>query len=453
MNANNMDDLRILLVMPSIRKKRNLYDSLLMKATMWKPITLYQIAALSHGRVKIVDENYENVDYSKYSDHDIAGISALTATAKRAYEIADELRGHGIKVVLGGYHPTALPQEAKEYADSVVIGNAEGVWKNVLHDALLGKLKSFYFSPYIENIPSPSMQPGSIIQGIEATRGCPYRCKFCAISNTPIGGRYIKKPIEQVVKEIERVGKYFIFYDSSLTINTKYTKELFREIAPLNKKFACFGNINTLARDKELLKLASEAGCLAWAVGMESVEQSTLDEVGKANNVRLYREAVRKVKEYGMGIIASIVFGFDGDDEKIFERTYDMLCDIDVDSMGVNILTPFPGTPLFDEMKMEGRILTYNWDKYDLYHVVFMPSKMSPETLLEGTKWIANQFFKYSNIARRLFRGNMSLITRGALMHHLITSRLVYRNVLHRKNEMSWMLKYNTNDNPIIQHT
>lgn len=429
MNVNNVDGLKILLVMPSIRERRSLYDKLLMRATMWKPITLYQIASLSKGKAKIVDENYEEISYEKYGDYDIAGISAMTATAKIAYKIADELREYGVKVILGGYHPTAMPLEAKKHADSVVIGNAEGVWNHILHDVSTKKLKQFYFSPSINKIPSPLKQPGNFIYGIEATRGCPYRCKFCAISNTPIGARYIKKPVEQVIKEIEMTGKNFIFYDSSLTINTNYTKELFKRIAPLNKRFACFGNINVLAKDEELLRLAGEAGCLAWAVGMESVEQSTLNKVEKRNNVRIYRDAVRKVREHGMGIIASLVFGFDGDDAGIFERTYDMICDMDIDSVGVNILTPFPGTPLFDEMEMEGRIITHDWDKYDLYHVVFKPLKMLPEELQEGVKWFADQFFSYSNIARKLLRGNMKLITRAALMHHLITSRLVYRNV------------------------
>ena len=417
-----MDDLRLLIVIPAIRKARGFFDRIVMKATLWKPITAYQIASLSKGwKIKIIDENYERI---KYDDFDLVAVSTFTSTAFRAYEIADEFMKRGIKVVLGGYHPTALPMEAKQHADAVVIGNAEGIWNKVLDDAAKDDLKPFYFSPPLKSIASPIPMKGFIV-GIEATRGCPYRCKFCSISNSQIGYRYVKKSVERVIEEIKMAGKYFIFYDSSLTINVNYTKELFRRLKHLNKKFACFGNVNMLASDDELLRLAAEAGCVAWAIGMETFSERALIEAGKKNDLRKYKEAVNHVKDYGMNVIASLVFGFDNDDVSVFSNTLEKLYEIDVDSIGVNILTPFPGTPLFEKLNNEHRILTYDWEKYDLYHVVYIPKRMSPWELLYGTKWVAEQFFSYHNIIDKFFKKSR-IISKFALLYHMIGSRFVY---------------------------
>ncbi len=423
MSVKNLDDLKLLIVIPAIRKARGFFDRIVTKATLWKPITAYQIASLSKRcKIKIIDENYEKIKYS--SNFDLVAISAFTATAFRAYEIADEFMKRGVKVVLGGYHPSALPLEAKQHADAVVIGNAESIWNKVLENAAKDDLKPFYFSPPLKSIASPAARKGFMV-GIEATRGCPYRCKFCSISNSHIGCNYVKKPIDRVIKEIKMAGKYFIFYDSSLTIDMKYTKELFRRLIHLNKKFACFGNINMLAADEELLRLASEAGCVAWAVGMETFSQDALTEVGKKNDLRKYKRAVSLVKDYGMNVIASLVFGFDNDDASVFSNTLERLYELGVDSIGVNILTPFPGTPLFEKLNNEHRILTYDWEKYDLYHVVYMPKRMSPWELLDGTKWIAEKFFSYRNIFDKFFKKS-GIISKFSLLYHMIGSRLVY---------------------------
>ncbi|HEC88504.1 MAG TPA: B12-binding domain-containing radical SAM protein [Thermoplasmata archaeon] len=424
--------MRILLIMPSIKPDANLYEKLIMKLTMWSPLTLYCIASLTDERheLTIIDENYRRIKYS--SSYDIVAISTFTSTAPHAYEIADEFRARGVKVVLGGYHPTALPYEAKKHADAVLIGEAEDTWKKILEDAERDELKPFYISPANNSFissPSPNYNGFFVMRGVEATRGCIYKCNFCSISNSLMGCKFRKKPVEIVVKEIESIKcKGFVFYDSSLTLDIDYTKELFRKITHLNKKFACFGNADALLRDEELLELSYNAGCVAWAVGFETVSPNTLKKIGKkSNRIEEYGEIVKKINDYGMALIGSFVFGFDDDTSNTFNHTLNMLYRWNIDSVGVNILTPFPGTPLFKKLENEKRILTKDWSKYDLYHVVFQPKKLTPQQIYDGINEIIENFFSLKNIIKKFFGKNFRIVTKSALLYHLLSSKIVYR--------------------------
>ncbi len=244
-----------------------------------------------------------------------------------------------------------------------------------------------------------------------------------------IGCKFRKKPIERVIKEIESLKcKGFVFYDSSLTLDVNYTKELFRRLRALDKKFACFGNTNILAKDDELLKLAYEAGCVAWAVGFETISQNTIKDIGKkSNRVEEYARVIRKVNDYGMALIGSFVFGFDNDTKDVFDATLDMLYKWNIDSIGINILTPFPGTPLFNRLDKENRILTKDWSKYDLYHVVHKPKKLTHDEIYDGINKLIKNFFSFSNIAKKILGKKFDLVTRASISYHLITSRIVYK--------------------------
>ena len=418
--------LKILLVRPDSFSLRGLF------AFNWPPLTLLQIAAVTPKEylVKIVDESFEEVNFD--TDADLVGITFRTLNAPRGYWIADEFRRRGVPVVIGGWHASALPQEAKEHADSVYIGEAETGWRNLLKDFEKGSLKPFYKSNFVngKDIPIPRydvLNKRLHVYTVQASRGCPYGCDFCSISNSPLGGKkYRTRPVDMVIRELERVKqKIVIFVDPSLSIDIAYTKELFRKMSNLNKRFACFVNIN-VANDEEFLKLASEAGCIAFSIGFETFSESAMRRLSKLpKEVEVYRKVVERIHDYGITVLGSFVFGFDDDKKDVFENSIDMMKYIDIDSVGVNILTPFPGTPLFDRLEREGRILTRDWSKYNMREVVFVPKHMSPEELKEGARYVAKEFFSWKNIINRL----LSAVRYGILRSLSVT----YWNLAQRR--------------------
>lgn len=377
--------------------------------------TLYawQMASVTPEKhtVRVISEMYEKIDYNE--KYDLVNINFLTPYTNYVYKIADEFRKRGIIVSLSGFHASALPDEAKQYADSVIIGRGENSWPVLLNDLEKNKLKQFYKPEKMLNpktIPSTKMNlPKSfiLVGGIEATRGCPNQCKFCQESNIAGGSTFRARPVKNVIEEIKSIPqKALIFYDSSLTIEPKYTKYLFREMRGLNKKFSCCGNIDVLASDEELLKLANQAGCTTWLIGFESISQKTIDNIGKkTNKVEEYAPAIKKIHDYGMSVVGSFIFGFDTDTLDVFEKTRKAINDWEIDLADFAILTPYPGTPLFDRLKKEGRILTQDWAKYTMQNVVFKPKNISEDELLNGARKIAKEFYSNSSIINRTTRG------------------------------------------------
>jgi len=376
--------------------------------------------------IEIVDERFDKINFNK--NYDIVGITTYTANAFHAYEIADKFREKGVKVVLGGYHASALPDEAKQHADSVVIGEAEETWPQLLKDFEKGKLKPFYRQTRpvdLSTIPlydATFIGERSIRNVIQTSRGCPNGCEFCAITNSEFGRRYRTRPIDHVLKELITVPQKNIFFlDPSLTTNVNRTKLLFKKLRNLNKKFLCNGTVNVLSKDDELLRLASEAGCVEWFVGFESLSQENINAIGKRTNVvKEYKIAVKKIHDHGMLVTASFIFGFDGDTKNVFSETLDAAYDMEVDSAGFHILTPYPGTPLFERLEREGRILTKDWSRYrELDSVVFQPKNMTPYELLDGTQYVKKEFFSFNNVVIR------SLKTMKIGMYPFIQNALV----------------------------
>ncbi|KAA0007854.1 MAG: B12-binding domain-containing radical SAM protein [Thermoplasmata archaeon] len=373
-------------------------------------LTLPMVAAVTPKKhyVKILNENYEKLKIT--DEWDLVGISVLTITAKRAYEIADKFRELGVKVVLGGYHVSALPDEAKQHADAVVIGEAENLWPQLLEDLEKGKLKEKYFSnekPDLSKIPNPrrDLYYNFLSGAAQATRGCPVGCDFCPTSK--LLGRIVRKrPIKDVIEDIKSIpNKVIIFRDASLTLDIEYSKALFKAMRGLGKKWIANGNINVLGRDEEFLRLSKEAGCIQWFVGFESISKETLKKIHKMTNVNAvekYGEYVRKIQKHGIAVVGGMIFGFDEDTPDVFETTYNALEEWQVDGIEFNILTPYPGTAIYERFEREGRILTKDWSKYSQAHVVFKPKRMTPEELLEGYMWITKKFYSMDKVLKRI---------------------------------------------------
>lgn len=375
---------------------------------MFRSLSLEQVAALTPPEhdVTIINEKIETINFKE--SYDLVGLSLLTCTANRGYAIADTFRAQGVPVVLGGWHPSALPQEAKNHADAVVIGEAELVWGHLLKDFQKGDLKSFYQADRLatgDEIPAPrriglrSYGPASV----QATRGCPTNCAFCC-QHLIEGIQFRPRDINAIVEEIATIpNKMLHFIDSSLTINPTYSKNLFRAMKPLGKIFECYGNINVLARDDDLLQSAADAGCIRWFVGIESISQETIDSMKKGTNkVKDYTTAVRKIQEHGMMVTGLFMFGFDTDTPDVFDKTLQAACQWDLDSASFTILTPYPGTRIYNEIEPQGRILTKDWTKYDVLHVVYQPKQLSKTELVNGIQRTTSRFHSIPNAMYRI---------------------------------------------------
>lgn len=375
-----------------------------------KSLTLPILAALTPNKheLTVVEGGPNNVDFNE--NYDLVAISSITRYALLGYAIADEFRKRGVAVVLGGYHHSALPEEAKQHADSVVIGEAEETWPMLLNDFEKGNLKPFYQPKRgvdLKLIPHPKLDvfPKGTGVGIQATRGCPYGCDFCSITHMKNRNIFRKRSIDLVIEEIKSIpNKSFFLFDNSVTIDPKYMKELFREMKGLNKKFIAYANIDVLGKDEEFLKLASEAGCTIWMIGFESISQKTLDHIGKkTNKAKEYISAIKKIHEYNMLIFGLFAFGFDTDTLDIFDETNNFVKKSGIDLPYFHMLSPEPGTPIFKKLDLEGRIFTKDWSKYSTAdHVVFQPKNMTPEQLLNNTLRIRKDQYSLSNIFRRI---------------------------------------------------
>jgi len=374
-------------------------------------ITLPHIAAITPRKheVKIINENYEDIDFNENAD--LIGITCYTMTAPRVYEIADEFRRRGKKVVLGGYHPTAMPDEALQHADSIILGMAEATWPRLLDDFEKGKMKRIYERD--TNFDMADVPPlrrdlikhDPIIGAIQTTRGCTNKCEFCAIRTFCQHG-IKQRPIKNVIEEIMQMkNKMFFIHDPHLTVNPKYAKELFKEIIrnKINKFWVANGTTDVLLRvDDEFLELARKSGCVEWFIGFESVSQKALDGIKKTHNkVENFEKMIKRMHKYNMTIQGGIIFGFDEDTTDIFDTTLQKINELEIDVLEINILTPYPGTPLYDRLERDGRILSKDWSRYNQVDVVFQPKNMTVEELYDGAKKVAKNFYSWKNIIKR----------------------------------------------------
>lgn len=388
------------------------------KALHYAPLTLTTLAALTPvelcSDIVIYDETAEPIP--KEIDADLIVITAITGTANRAYCWADYFRAKGHTVVMGGVHPTIMSQEAKAHVDSVMVGFAEYTWPQMLQDYCKGQLKPFYtqqeaFS--LEGHPAPrrDLLKASryvTLNTVEAIRGCPLPCTFCAYP-AAFGRQVYTKPVADVVREIEQMpGKSVLFPDVNLIAHRPYAKELFKEMIPLKRQW--FGLATSdIADDPELFDIIVKSGCKGLLIGFESVTQNSQKFVGKGiNRVSSYDHLVKKLHHAGIAINGCFAFGGDEEDTGVFERTVEEIVRLKIDLPRFSILTPFPGTELYQSFDQQNRIFERDWAMYDVEHCVFWPKQMSPEQLEEGITWAWNETYKALNIAKRLATPGMA---------------------------------------------
>jgi radical SAM superfamily enzyme YgiQ (UPF0313 family) len=376
-------------------------------------LTLSLIAALTppEHEIQIIEEVYgEKVNFD--GDYDVIGISIMTQTCIRGYKIALEFKKRRKVVVFGGIHATAMPEEAILYGNAVVIGEAEGLWDIVLEDIKHHRLKPFYKLDKLPDLQSHVKPRRDLIKcssgkfsiaPIETTRGCPYNCDFCTVSRF-FGTKQRHKPVRDIITDIESCKeKNFFFLDDNITGDKRYAKELFREMIPLNKIWVGQASIQ-VASDPELISLAYKSGCRALLIGFESMSDAGINQYRKTlktidENIR----AVRKLQDNGIMTMASLIFGLDSDTNEVFDVAFEFLTRSKVAFFQACVMTPYPGTPVFNKLRSQERILTDDWSRFDASKVIIRPENISPEKLLDEYDKIKWHFYSNLSIFKRSY--------------------------------------------------
>ena len=384
-------------------------------------LALTTLAALTgeDWKVSIIDENVDAIDFS--DSPDLVAITIMTPLAKRGYEIADAFRGKGVSVVLGGIHPTMMKDEAKTHADSVVMGEAEKTWPLVLSDFKRGNLQPFYESANFCSLDKLAVPKRNLLNRkgyfftntVQTTRGCPFDCVFCSVTSF-YGRTYRVRPVENVISEIGQMEKGFLFFvDDNIVGKPSYAKELFGALIPLKIKWFSQASLSVV-KDRELLNLAQKSGCKGLFIGFESLSQENLRAMGKSTNrVSEYKDAIRMLHDHGIGIQGSFIFGMDHDDSSVFSDVIRFIEKTHLEAVLFSVLTPFPGTRIYETLQRENRIIDTDWEKYDMNHVVFRPKKMTPEELQEGFNWAYRRLYGHRSILTRLFPFNRNSLFYG----------------------------------------
>lgn len=386
------------------------------KSLRYQPLTLTTLAALVppelDAEIVLYDEGVEPVPDT--IDADLVGITTITGTASRAYELAVHFGNQGKTVVLGGPHITLIPDEAVPYADAICIGYAEDSWPRLLRDFAAGSLQPEYRQAPDFTLDRPDMPFARrdlfdgrkfLTQAVfEATRSCAHDCEFC-VAPTAWGRRQYQKPVDWVVEDIRRFGqKRILFVDLNLISDRDYARELFTKLIPLNVQW--FGLTTVLlAHDPELMELLARSGCKGLLLGLETVTPESLADAGKRFNGSVdFKRFVGDLHRQGIAVQGCFVFGLDHDTPEVFDATVEFAVDAGVDLPRFAVLTPFPNTPLYLRMEREGRILTKDWSLYDGQHVVFQPNGMSAQELAAGHERAWKKVYRWPAIARRLWK-------------------------------------------------
>lgn len=439
--------------------------------------TLINLASLTpNENVAVLYEQIKPINYN--SNADLVGLSFISPFADYTFSVADKLREIGKKVVLGGPYVTLFPERCLKHADSIVIDEAEVSWPRLINDFKKNKLEKIYYNEPLKNLsnlPSPRYDLITdefiLSQSITATRGCPFSCNFCFLKATTPGFRV--RPINDVIRDLKsHKGKNWLqnklvwFWDDNLIGDIKYAKELFKALKPLKKWWIAQVTSN-FAADEELIKLAADSGCIAVYIGFESFNQESLKDVRKFHNrVHKYREIVKKIHNYGICVSSGLMVGFDHDTNEVFDNSVKVMNSVGIDWVNANIVVPFEGTPLYNQLKEEKRILTNNTYFHNGSVTAFKPKLMKEEELNDGFHNMVKNIFSYKSIVKRaviFFKdvpikkiGAYLIFLAGNILFHFLKRKkriltLVDRIYYHKKNNIDFELIKNNNKKELIE--
>ena len=409
---------RLLLINPANSYRKGY---LLRRESKQAPLALGVIAALTPPgwQIRILDENFREF---RFREADLVGITAVTASANRAYEIAAIYRERGIPVVLGGIHASSLPDEAMQYADSVVIGEAEGSWPSVIGDFEAGRLQRRYEAPLTDfrSTPAPRhdlFHPGYLFASVQTSRGCPMDCDFCSVPWFN-GHQYRLRETEAIVEEIAGVRNPMLYFvdDNIIGYNSKAEEHavlLFEGMIRRNLKKDWFAQASlNIANRPEILKLAARSGCRMLLIGIEAENEEALASANKRLNLKLgvgsYKESFRRMHRAGINVLGAFIYGMDTDTPDALRQRTRYIRSSSIDVTQASVMTPLPGTRIFEKMKADNRLLckTFprDWQHFHFSDVVFNPSRMTPEELAAETDRAYRKFGSLAYIRWRFLR-------------------------------------------------
>jgi len=425
--------MKILLISPERQRKKE--ETFLFRLSF---LNLPYVAAVTPPdiEVKIIDEAFEKVNFDEKAD--LVGLTAQTPVAPRAYQIASEFKKRGVPVVMGGVHASMLPQEALQHVDAVVIGEAEEIWPNLIQDLRKGQLGRIYVgSEFVDpsKLPLPKREPLKEkfyfpLKLLETTRGCPHRCDFCGVSKF-FGFRYRNRPISEIDRELKalfpegsmmnpipkkilsifsRDLPYFLkrrllyIIDSNIAGDKRFCLDLLSLLKHYDLLWWGHAPVS-VAFDQKLLEGFSQSGCIALNLGFESFSVKNLQTMGKGfNQPSRYAEAVKRIRDQGIGIMGTFIVGLDDDDPGVFQRIIDFCSNERLDWALTFIMAPYPGTESYKRLEQEGRIFCRDWEKYDSLNAVYHPVLMSVEELEQGMRKVWREVFSLNSIYKRILR-------------------------------------------------
>jgi len=405
--------MKLTLIHPSIGRRPN---QRYIRSWQMEPLPPALIAGLTPAQVQInfYDDRMEAIPYDEPTD--LVAMSIETYTAKRVYQIASEYRKRKVAVVIGGFHASLCPDEVAQYAEAVVIGEAESLWPKLIDDFQHGCLEKFYRSEQRPLLGGIKYDRGIFANKrylslglLETGRGCKFKCDFCAIQ-TVFNRSYTARPVDDVIKELQflkRTRKFFFFVDDNFAADIKQAKAFLRAIAPLNIKWVTQMSINA-AHDEEFLSLLNQSGCQGVLIGFESLDKDTLMSMKKGFNTMSggYPVALENLRRHRIRIYATFVFGYDNDTKDSFSEALDFALQHKFYITAFNHLTPFPGTPLYQRLHDEGRLIYPKWwldDNYNYNKIPFYPKRIDPDELQQGCIDARRKFYSPANIMKRGF--------------------------------------------------